>query len=490
MNRYDSKINRNETLLFCVDDYVPKNHMVRHLDSIVDSIINEDSNFKCFKANKNKTGRRAFNPGDLLKLFIYGYMNRLSASRKLEEECLKNIYLIWLTNGITPSFRTLCYFRENNGDNIEKFFYSFVQKLILNNLVDTRLFATDGVKIKGYVSKPSKNEKELQEYKRMKIEEFKKFIKELREKDESELSPATKRKINKFKNRMAKIKKCEVKIKNGESKYVNPEDPDAVLLNNHGNHFRGYNCQATVESKNKYVVNVRISTNSNDSYELIPTIQSIKDNLGILPEKIVADKGYNTIGGIFKAEDEYNVKIITELNCIEKEKFKGFIYNPVDDSYTCPQNQKLTYHCKKKAKNGRMVMVYNCQNCKNCPLMGKCTTSKRGRDFHRSIAYERETKYRELMSLEKNQKIFKKRKGMIENVFGTIRRRMGYVPLLLRGTRKVTIEIFLYFIGYNITRFVNNMIKSRLINVFNFSTLILFLRSFGVRKTHQESLNL
>jgi len=476
---YHKRIDRQETILFCLDDFVPQNHNVRLIDKIVNNVIEEGNLFNDYQTGKIDTGRRAYNPSDLLKLLIYGYIYRLSSSRRLEEECLKNLHLKWLINGITPSFRTICYFREQNGKEIEIFFNTFVKNLFLNKLASNSLFATDGVKIKGNVSKTSKNKKELEEYKEEITKDFTKFINNL---DNNNLNPKTKRKIYNFTTKLAKIKKCEEKIESGETSLVNPVDPDSLLLNNHGNRFRGFNTQVTVDSKGKYVVNVRIANKCNDSHEITPTLCDIQKKLGILPEKIVADKGYNTLSEILNAEDNYHVLVITELNQYTEDQRKGFSYDSEKDIYTCPNNQIMTFSHIKIRKNRRRQRVYICNHCSECPLKDKCTTSKSGRQMHRTDTIDRETMYRVNMRKDENQKIIRQRKGLIENVFGVIRSRMGYIPLLLRGFNKVSIEINLYFIGYNITRYINNFRKA-LSNgifslIFNFICILSSLRSF------------
>lgn len=478
---YHNRIDRQETILFCLDDFVPQNHNVRFIDEIVNNIIKDENLFNNYQKGKKDTGRQAYNPSDLLKLLIYGYMYRLSSSRRLEEECLKNLHLKWLVNGITPSFRTICYFREQNGKEIETFFNSFVKKLFLNKLASNSLFATDGVKIKGYVSKVSKNKKQLEEYKEEITEGFNKFLKDL---DDNNLNPKTKRKIYNFTTKLARIKKCEEKIESGETSLVNPVDPDSLLLNNHGNRFRGFNTQATVDSKGKYVVNVRISNKCNDSYEITPTLCDIKNKLGILPEKIVADKGYNTLSEILNAEDNHHVLVITELSQFDEDMRKGFTYDSEKDIYICPNNQIMTFKQIKIRENGRKQRVYICNHCSECPLKENCTTSKSGRRIHRTDTIDRETMYRENMRKDENQKIIKQRKGLIENVFGVIRSRMGYIPLLLRGINKVSIEINLYFIGYNITRYINNYRKALSNGFFSlFLNFICILSSLRSSKT-------
>jgi transposase len=475
---YHNRIDRQETILFCLDDFVPQNHNVRLIDKIVNNIINEENLFIDYQKGKKDTGRQAYNPSDLLKLLIYGYMYRLSSSRRLEEECQKNLHLKWLVNGITPSFRTICYFREQNGKEIEAFFNSFVKKLFLNKLASNSLFATDGVKIKGYVSKVSKNKKQLEEYKEEITEGFNQFLKDF---DDNNQDPKTKRKIYNFTTKLARIKKCEEKIESKEVSYVNPVDPDSLLLNNHGNRFRGFNVQATVESKGKYVVNVRIADKCYDSYEIIPTLCDINKKLGILPEKIVADKGYNTFSEILNAEDNHNVLVITELNQLDEDRRNGFTYDSEKDIYICPNNQIMTFDKKAKTRNGRRLRIYKCYHCFECTIKDKCTNSKSGRQISRPETIERETIFRENMRKDENQKIIKQRKGLIENVFGVVRSRMGYIPLLLRGVNKVSTEINLYFIGYNITRYINNLRKALnngfFLSLYNFICNLSSLRS-------------
>ncbi len=478
---YNDKIERQETIIFCLDDFVPQDHNVRLIDKIVNNIIKEGNLFSNYQSGKSDLGRRAYNPSDLLKLFIYGYIYGVSSSRRLEEECQKNLHLKWLVNGITPGFRKICYFREQNGKEIEKFFDTFVKQLFLNNLASNKLFATDGVKIKGYVSKTSMNKEELEKYKKEVTDEMNKYLTELNDSEDKELKQKSKRKIYSFTTKLARIKKCEERLESNEKALVNPGDPDSALLNNHGNRFRGYNTQATVDSKGKYVINLRITNKSNDSHELYPTLRNIFEKLGITPEKIVADKGYNTISEVFKSEDEFNVSVITELQKIDEEESKSFIYQPDKDIYICPNKQKMVYKKTKIRDNGRKVRVYVCNDCIECPFRKKCTDSKNGRQFTRSETIERETIFREKIKTESNQKILNQRKGLIENVFGVIRPRMGFIPLYLRGIEKATIEIFLYFIGYNITRYINNFKKALSKGLLTFFVKFLMLYIFNTK---------
>lgn len=457
---------------FSMDEMVSQDNLVRVVDLFVDRFDLEKLGFKyCVTAEE---GRPPYHPGDLLKLYLYGYLNRIRSSRKLEKECLRNIELLWLMKGLHPSFRTIAGFRSQHPVQIKNFFREFVALLQGWDLVEGKLIAIDGSKFRAVNARKNNfSEKKLAEqlsYIDLKIENY---ISQLDNQDKEEHgdrkidTDKIKEQIKKQQQRKKKYQSLQQELSKSGQEQISTTDADARSMPiNHGRIEVSYNAQTVVDAKHCLIVHFE-NTNTNDRKALSGLAIETKNQLHKESIEVLADKGYHN-GEELDLCAKNGIKTYVAVpdsprSCeIPTPDYYGdkFIYNPKKDNYTCPQNKILKgsgrwYTKGNGSKYENLVKHYKTSACKSCPVKDLCTRNKNGRLIERSQYAEAVQANTKRILLEKEKYLL--RQEIVEHPFGTIKRQWGFDYILLKGLQKnesvpIAIGIGLIFITYNLRR--------------------------------------
>lgn len=459
--RYVKGVSRDQLeLAQSLEDYVAKDSTVRVIDAFVGMLDLGELGF--LKATPAKTGRPPFDPGDMLRLYIYGYTNGIRSSRRLEAEAERNREVMWLLRKLTPDFKTIADFRKDNKEPMRLVFRQFSELCRDWGLFGKDIVATDGTKVRASNSKRNNyTAKKVERHLSYLEDKISSYLKELDENDSSEAAvpklprEAIEKKLKELEARKANYQALAEEIKNNGE--VSTVDPDARLMGVHNNGVDVcYNVQAVVDSKHSLVVEVEVINTPSDQGQLSVMVGKAKEILEVDKITALADKGY------YVGEDLKKCEELGITTCVarpgqssstgEKEYLQErFIYNPQDDTYTCPQGKVLTRLNSKEDLERKDYR--NWKACKACPVKDKCTSSKRGRRISRS-------KHQDVMETvdrrtRVNKELYAKRQLIIEHVFGTLKRTMGFTHFLTRRLESVKAEIALAFLGYNLKRAIN-----------------------------------
>lgn len=451
-----------------LDDLITKNNPVRFVDAFVEKL---ELNKLGFKLNTLKSeGRPSFQTSLFLKIYIYGYLNGIRSSRKLEKECVRNIELQWLCGSLKPNYHTIADFRKLNPAALRNTFKLFVLFLKEADLIGSELIAVDGTKFRAHNSKknnynPKKIERHLA-YIEEKTNEYLAQLDVCDAKEKSDKITNIEEKLKRLKEHKIKYETIAAQIEQGGEPQVSTTDPDSRALLIHGQVVEvSYNTQAAVDEKHKLVVATQ-TLNRNDRNALssiaLETIQNIESESFTL----LADKGYNNAREIEACQVQGIITIVAQqeiANSNDKGTTKeylatNFIYNKETDTYTCPQGQTLsttgTWHTKQRSSSTHQFKKYRTTACKNCLVRTLCTAKADGR---REV--ERSQYAEALEANNKNYKeqysLYRKRQEINEHIFGTIKRVWGYYYTNLKGLKKVNGEWSLIMTVYNMKRCIN-----------------------------------
>jgi len=461
---------RYQIILFpeCINEYITEENAVRVIDAFVNGLDVQTLGFQ--RAIPAGIGRPPFDPRDLLKLYLYGYLNKVRSSRKLEKETIRNIEVMWLLNKLTVDFKTIADFRKDNKGALKEVFKQFTQLCSKWGLFGKELVAVDGTKIRASNSKRNNfSAKKLDRHIKYIDEKIEEYMKSLDATDKEEYPvdrkiPAEeiKKRIEELKNRKVNYEEMKNNIcETGETE-ISTTDKDARLMavNNNGIDVC-YNVQAVTDSENKLIIDYDVINNPADQGQLSPMAEKAKEALGVEEIEALADKGY------YQAEDlkaceaghitAYVSKQVFSNSTGEREYYTDkFKYDKEKDIYICPHCEIL-YPPKKlvKSKEDREsgIKYKNYEACKNCPYKSKCTKSEKGRELTRSVDQD----FLDIVDERtvKNKEKYRQRQMIVEHPFGTIKRNFGYYYFLTRGLEGVKTEMGLAFLAYNFRRVLN-----------------------------------
>ncbi len=459
--------NRQQITMFpeVMDDYVAEDNPVRVIEAFVMSLDMSELGFE--RAQVPTLGRPAYDPRDLLKLYLYGYLNRIRSSRKLEGEASKNLEVIWLICGLKPDFKTIADFRKDNKEAIKKVFKQFSLLCKEWGLYGQTLVAVDGSKFRASNSKKKNfNEKKLSrqlKYIETKIEQY---LNKLEEEDQSEVN-AHKPSVAEINQHIQELKERKIKyeemlktIKENDVSEISLTDADArqMSANNNGIDIC-YNVQTVVDGKHSMIVDYDVINNPADLGQLNQMAKRAQELFDTEEINVLADKGYYSGKDIKECEDAKLIAYVAKpksANATGNEEFyiNKFQYDAENDYYICPAGHVLPFVSYRKNKGEIIGRDYhNYKACKTCKLRECCTTAKRGRTIYRNI-------YQDLLDkvdkrTRENKELYFRRQMIVEHPFGTIKRIWGYSYFLTRGLKSVNIESGLAFLAYNITRAIN-----------------------------------
>jgi len=460
---------RNQLYLLppSLEDFISEDNPVRIIEAFVDTLDFEKLQFK--KVRTNEKGCKPYHPGDLLKLYIYGYLNRVRTSRRLENECTRNIEMMWLMHNLQPSARTIAYFRSDNKRSFKLAFRQFITLTRKWDLVEGELLASDGSKLRAVNSKKNNyNENKIAFHFRRIDEKITEYLKELDRQDKLE-SGIQKEKVSKtlqeLKDRRKKYEELEKKLKETGEDQISSSDDEARLLMIRGQITEvAYNVQTTVDSKHNLVIDVK-AVNTNDKKMACEMGRRARAITGKKDFDHLMDKGYHDGETISKCQENGLRTLIAEPTAsrssdIPTPEFYNdkFRYDKQTDSYTCPAGSILITNGREyKIKSWRgysLVKQYKTRGCSSCASHNQCTKSpkNRGRIIQRSLYQDAVDLNNQRVMLEKEK--YRKRQEMVEHPFGIIKRQWGYDHVLMKGIDKVEAESNLIFLCYNLKRVV------------------------------------
>jgi transposase len=457
---------RNQSVLFpsTIDEYVAENNAVRAIAAFLGRL--DFVKLKFVRGQAAGTGRPGYDPRLLMGLFLWGHLNGIRSSRKLERESHRNLEVIWLCENLRPDFKTIADFRKDNGAGIKGVVVEFRRWCLAAGLYGQEMVAVDGSKFKAVNSKERnftrKKLSQLMARERAKISEYLEAVAQAdeTESEEPELSAAQlQEKIAGLERYLAEHEALERELEASGESQVSLTDPDAKLMKTAQGSEVSYNVQTVVDSKHKLIVAYEVTNERNDLGQLAVMAQQAKEALQVAELTVLADGGYYEGNALKECEQAGVTTYVPQPQSREAKRRgifeqKQFRYDQQRDLYVCPQGEELRFRSKKNER-GKEFKVYKTKACAGCPLRAQCTTSKYGRKLVRWV--DQEVIERLQARNRGRPELLKLRKTLAEHPFGTIKWGMNQRVFLLKGIRKVTTEFGLTVLSYNLKRVLNIM---------------------------------
>src|SRR6266487_942060 len=442
----------------CLDDYIEAENPVRVIDVFVDELDLGELGFAGI--DPLATGRPSYHPAVLLKIYIYGYLNRIQSSRRLEREAQRNVELMWLTGRLTPDFKTIANFRKDNGRAIRNVCRQFVVLCQRLDLFTQSLVAIDGSKFKA-VNNRDRNFTRAKMQRRMaQIEEnIARYLADMDTADRAEPAIAAVKtsrlrdKIAALRQQMEQLKELEVRLLAAPDQQISLTDPDARSMNARGSGIVGYNVQTAVEAKNHLIVAHEVTNVGSDRSHLATMADQACAAIGVDNLTVIADRGYFSGDEILACDQAGMTPLVPKpLNSNSKADGRfgkpDFIYIASDDEYRCPAGQRLIRH-QTTIENEMKIHSYWCSVCPSCPLKSQCTTGKE----RRVRRWEHEAVIDAMQErLDRDPEKMRVRRQTVEHPFGTIKFWMGATHFLMRTLERVRTEMSLHVLAYNLKR--------------------------------------
>ncbi len=466
MKRFIEGENRQQSTLFPerLDDYVAEDNPVRVVDVFVEQLDLGKLGFD--GVTPMKTGRPAYHPAVLLKLYIYGYLNRIQSSRRLERESQRNLELIWLMGRLTPDFKTIANFRKNNGAAIRKVCSQFVALCRQLNLLTEATIAIDGSKFKAVNNRDNNFTTNKVKRRREQIEaSIERYLTAMETEDRQEKHDFTEAKIQHLqekiamlKQQMAKLDTIEAQLQNTPDKQISLTDPDArsMATSGRGTGIVGYNVQTAVDTKNHLIVAHEVTNVGHDRSQLANMAEQAKVAIGTSELNVVADRGYFSGEEIRKCHEAGITAFVPKCST-SGAKAAGrfdkadFIYNAKTNEYRCPADQRLIWRYR-TVEHEMILHRYWSSSCKECALKAQCTTGEQ----RRITRWEHEDILDAMQSrLDKAPESMRIRRQTVEHPFGTLKAWMGATHFLTKTLNRVSTEMSLHVLAYNLKRLIN-----------------------------------
>jgi transposase len=448
-----------------VEDYITEDNPVRFIDAFVASLDLAELGFA--RPQPAETGRPAYAPGDLLRLYLYGYLNRVRSSRMLERETKVNIEVMWLLGKLRPDFKTIADFRRNNLEALKQVCREFTLLCRKLELFGGELVAIDGSKFKAVNGRRRNfNQRRLTQAIKALDEKISGYLDSLEQQDRAEEPDETpppsgaelRAKIRTLQERKAKYQALQDDLKASGAKQVSLTDPDArAMVTHHNSTDVCYNVQTAVDEKHQLIVEHEVTNDPTDHAHLAEMALRAKETLGLEQLEVVADMGYYdgaevkqcAAAGITTYIPKPNTSVNQKRGLFTKQDFS---YDEATDCYRCPAGEELTFRYESFELN-RQIRYYTTGKCRDCPIKAQCTTNKRGRRISRWV----DEKLLEDMArrVRARPELMRRRQQLSEPPFGTIKRAMNQGYFLMKGLPKVGAEMSLTVLSYNIKRVIN-----------------------------------
>jgi len=462
MKRFIEGQERSQSTLFpeSLEDYIAEDNPVRVIEVFVEGLDLGKQGFE--GVQPEATGRPSYHPAVLLKLYIYGYLNRVQSSRRLERETQRNVELMWLLNRLTPDFKTIADFRKDNGPAIRSVCREFVLLCRQLNLFSEAIVAIDGSKFKA-VNNRDKNftDRKL----KARIEQLEESIgRYLTELDRADRDPALvpearvnhlKEKLQIVKAQIQRLNEIGEQMRDAPDGQISLTDPDArsMATSGRGTGMVGYNVQTAVDTKHHLIVAHEVTNVGHDRNQLFSMAQQTRGALETESLTVIADRGY------FKGEEIVDCENVGITTLVPKPQTSGnkaqglfdkkdFRYIAEDDEYLCPAGQRAINRMT-RVENGQTLTRYWTSACPRCPMKDRCTTS----DYRRISRWEHEAILEVMQDrLDRTPNAMRLRRQTVEHVFGTLKAWMGATHFLMKTLPKVKTEISLHVLAYNLKR--------------------------------------
>lgn len=465
MKRFIEGESRHQVTLLpeCLDDFVGADNPVRVVDAFVDELDLSGLGFE--GTSPAATGRPSYHPAVLLKIYIYGYLNRIQSSRRLERECQRNLELMWMTGRLAPDFKTIADFRHNSGKGIRNVCRRFVVLCRELNLLSQAVVAIDGSKFKA-VNNRDRNFTgvkiaRFQEHIEQSIQRYLDGLETADRTQSAGLQAKTERvqeKIKKLRERMQQLDEIRTRLETEPDGQLSTTDPDAraMATSRPGSAVIGYNVQTAVDATHHLIVAHEVTNDSSDRSQLSKMALVSREAMGATELQALADRGYYNGVELKACEDEgiaaYVPKPMTS-NAKAEGRFDktDFIYIARDDEYQCPAGQRAI-HRFTTDERGLQIHIYWSSACPRCAMKHQCTKS----EFRRIRRWEHEAVMDAVQQrLEREPDAMKVRRRTIEHGFGTLKHWMGSTHFLTRRLVNVGTEMSLHVLAYNLKRVMN-----------------------------------
>jgi transposase len=466
MGRFIEGTDRGQNTLFpeCLEDWIGEDNPVRVIDVFIDELDLAELRFG--GVDPEATGRPSYHPSVLLKLYIYGYLNRVQSSRRLEREAGRNVEVMWLTARLAPDHKTIADFRKDNGAAIRKVCAQFVALCRAIGLLTNASVAIDGSKFKAVNNRDKNFTRAKMERRLAQIEEsVARYLSQLDTADLQEPSEALaaktthlKEKLAKLAGEMQRLKAIEKEMLASPDQQISLTDPDSrsMATSGRGSGVVGYNVQVAVDTEHHLIVTHEVTNTGTDRSQLAQIALQAKDVLHADHLDVVADRGYFNSPEILACEQaDITVTLPKPMTSVAKSDGRfgkqDFVYLPTEDVYRCPAGEKLTYRYTNE-EDGKMLRRYWTTACPHCPLKSQCTTAPQ----RRITRWEHEHVLEAVQQrLDENPQAMRQRRETVEHPFGTLKMRMGATHFLMKRLPKVATEMALHVLAYNLTRVMN-----------------------------------
>jgi transposase len=468
MRGFVEGMDRGQSTLFpeCLEDWIDEDNPVRVIDVFVDELDLAELGFD--GVEPEVTGRPSYHPSVLLKLYIYGYLNRVQSSRRLEREALRNVEVMWLLGRLAPDHKTIADFRKDNGRAIRQVCAQFVELCRTMGLLTETSVAIDGSKFKAVNNRDRNFTRAKMERRMAQIEEsVARYLQQLDTADRQEPSEALKsktarlkEKIEKLKDEMRRLVGLRAVMLATPDQQISLTDPDArsMATSGRGSGVVGYNVQVAVDTKHHLIIAHEVTNVGSDRAQLSPMAKQAKATLQVENLDAIADRGYFSGAEILACEQAGITVTLPKpmtSHSIAKGRFakQDFRYVADENVYICPAGERLANYYKIE-EHGLTLHRYWTSACRNCAIKSRCTTGKdrkisRWEHEHVVEAVQRR--------LDEHPEKMRQRRETVEHPFGTIKARMGATHFLMKTLPRVAGEMALHVLAYNLTRVMNIM---------------------------------
>src|SRR5271157_5933981 len=468
MKRFVEGVDRGQATLFpeSLEDWVDQDNPVRAIDAFVDKL--ELSALGFDGVAPEATGRPSYHPSVLLKLYIYGYLNRVQSSRRLEREAARNVEAMWLTGRLVPDHKTIADFRKDNGPAIRKVCAQFVTLCRRIGLLTKPSVAIDGSKFKAVNNRDKNFTRAKMERRLAQIDEsVARYLSQLDTADLQEPSEALAVKTSHLKDKLAKLASEMDRLKAiaramlaSPDQQISLTDPDSrsMATSGRGSGVVGYNVQVAVDTEHHLIVTHEVTNKGSDRSQLSAVAKVTKATLGVEQLDAVADRGYFN-GEEILACEEAGITVTLPKPMTANARAEGrfgkqdFRYVAEEDVYVCPARERLTYSFTSEEK-GLVMHSYVTNACRHCAIKPSCTKGKERRIKRWEHEHIIEVVQRRL---DEHPEKMRQRRETVEHPFGTIKARMGATHFLMKTLPKVATEMALHVLAYNLTRVMNIM---------------------------------
>lgn len=462
MGRFIEGASRSQTLLFPerLEDWIAEDNPIRAVDAFVDEMDLAQLGFA--GAEPADTGRPAYHPAILLKIYIYGYLNRIPSSRRLEREAQRNVELMWLTGRLAPDFKTIADFRRDNGEAIRRVCRQFIELSRQLGLFSDAMVAIDGSKFKA-VNNRDKNftPRKLKARMQQLEQSIARYLDDL---DRADREPASvpaarvsqlKEKIATVKQQVRKLRNIEKQLLAAPDQQVSLTDPDArsMATSGRGTGIVGYNVQAVVDTEHHMIIAHEVTNVGHDRAQLTAMATMGRDALGRKNMTVLADRGYFKGEEILRCTQEGITTLIPKpltSNSKAAGRFdkRDFIYNAERDEYRCPAGERAIWRMT-SVEDGLTLHRYWSSACPHCAIKSRCTAG----NYRRITRWEHQQVLDDMQHrLDHAPEAGRLRRQTVEHTFGTLKAWMGSTHFLTKTLPRVRTEMSLHVLAYNLKR--------------------------------------